>query len=80
MSHLPMRIDYDDHKDWVTTQLRASCNVEHSLFNDWWSGHLNFQIEHQSVTVVSFLCYSSEKFQSMCTSDRGTDYSTKPVI
>jgi len=51
MSHLPMHIDYDGNEDWVTTQLRASCNVEHSLFNDWWSGHLNFQIEHQSVIV-----------------------------
>ena len=52
MSHLPMPIDYDSHDNWVTTQLRASCNVEHSLFNDWWSGHLNFQIEHQSVYIT----------------------------
>jgi len=52
MSHIPMPIGYDGHYDWVTTQLRASCNVDHSLFNDWWSGHLNFQIEHQSVTVM----------------------------
>jgi len=51
MSHIPMHIDYDDHQDWVTTQLRTSRNVEHSLFNDWWSGHLNFQIEHQSVLL-----------------------------
>jgi len=55
MSHLPMHIDYDGHTDWVTTQLRASCNVEHSFFNDWWSGHLNFQIEHQLVTALSRL-------------------------
>jgi len=50
MSHIPMHIDYDAHEDWVTAQLRASCNIEQSFFNDWWSGHLNFQIEHQSVT------------------------------
>lgn len=30
-------------------QLQATCNVDHSLFNDWFSGHLNFQIEHQWV-------------------------------
>lgn len=28
-------------------QLRATCNVHESAFNDWFSGHLNFQIEHQ---------------------------------
>jgi fatty acid desaturase len=26
--------------------LYATCNVEKSLFNDWFTGHLNFQIEH----------------------------------
>lgn len=29
------------------SQLAATCNVEQSFFNDWFSGHLNFQIEHQ---------------------------------
>lgn len=47
MSHLPMEVDYDQQHDWVTSQLKATCNVESSFFNDWWSGHLNFQIEHQ---------------------------------
>ena len=28
-------------------QLQATCNVHKSAFNDWFSGHLNFQIEHQ---------------------------------
>ncbi|EHH56160.1 Fatty acid desaturase 3 [Macaca fascicularis] len=28
-------------------QLAATCNVEPSLFTNWFSGHLNFQIEHQ---------------------------------
>ncbi|KAG8131113.1 putative Fatty acid desaturase 1 protein, partial [Naja naja] len=26
--------------------LSATCNVDHSWFNDWFTGHLNFQIEH----------------------------------
>jgi fatty acid desaturase len=46
MSHLPMTVDYDNNEDWVTSQVQASCNIEQSAFNDWWSGHLNFQIEH----------------------------------
>nr|QAY29224.1 fatty acid desaturase [Atherina presbyter] len=46
MSHLPMEIDNEKHQDWMTMQLQATCNVEQSFFNDWFSGHLNFQIEH----------------------------------
>ena len=30
-------------------QVLATCNVEQSFFNDWFTGHLNFQIEHQWV-------------------------------
>uniref|UniRef100_A0A3B4V6E4 acyl-CoA (8-3)-desaturase n=1 Tax=Seriola dumerili TaxID=41447 RepID=A0A3B4V6E4_SERDU len=46
MNHLPMDIDHEKHQDWLTMQLRATCNIEQSFFNDWFSGHLNFQIEH----------------------------------
>ncbi|KAI1895925.1 hypothetical protein AGOR_G00111790 [Albula goreensis] len=46
MNHIPMHIDRDQNKDWVTMQVEATCNVEQSLFNDWFTGHLNFQIEH----------------------------------
>ncbi|XP_061825514.2 acyl-CoA 6-desaturase [Nerophis lumbriciformis] len=46
MNHLPMDIDYEKHQDWLTMQLQATCNIEQSFFNDWFSGHLNFQIEH----------------------------------
>ncbi|NXQ30020.1 FADS1 desaturase, partial [Alaudala cheleensis] len=46
MNHIPMDIDYDKNLDWMSTQLQATCNVEQSLFNDWFTGHLNFQIEH----------------------------------
>ncbi|CDQ97099.1 unnamed protein product [Oncorhynchus mykiss] len=47
MNHLPMEIDHERHQDWLTMQLSATCNIEQSTFNDWFSGHLNFQIEHQ---------------------------------
>ncbi|KAM6961004.1 acyl-CoA Delta-4 desaturase-like [Aplochiton taeniatus] len=46
MNHLPMDIDHERHQDWLSMQLSATCNVEQSAFNDWFSGHLNFQIEH----------------------------------
>uniref|UniRef100_A0A671KWH3 Fatty acid desaturase 2-like n=1 Tax=Sinocyclocheilus anshuiensis TaxID=1608454 RepID=A0A671KWH3_9TELE len=46
MSHIPMDIDYEKHQDWLIMQLVATYNIEQSYFNDWFSGHLNFQIEH----------------------------------
>uniref|UniRef100_A0A8D2J097 Cytochrome b5 heme-binding domain-containing protein n=1 Tax=Varanus komodoensis TaxID=61221 RepID=A0A8D2J097_VARKO len=46
MNHIPMEIDNEKHRDWLSAQLVATCNVEQSFFNDWFSGHLNFQIEH----------------------------------
>ena len=41
-----MEVDRDHKKDWFHTQLEASCNVEPSFFNDWFTGHLDYQIEH----------------------------------
>ncbi|XP_059917961.1 acyl-CoA 6-desaturase [Gadus macrocephalus] len=46
MNHLPMNIDHEKQQDWLSMQLSATCNIEQSCFNDWFSGHLNFQIEH----------------------------------
>jgi len=47
MSHIPMEVhDLDEDDTWFTLMLKSTCNVEQSLFNDWFTGHLNFQIEH----------------------------------
>lgn len=46
MSHLPMSIDHDHELSWLRMQLNSTCNVEPSYFNNWFSGHLNYQIEH----------------------------------
>ncbi|THD28642.1 Fatty acid desaturase 1 [Fasciola hepatica] len=45
-NHVPMKVDYDHAEAWLPLQSKATCNVEHSLFNDWFTGHLNFQLEH----------------------------------
>lgn len=45
-NHIPMEIDEDTAKPWLDLQLRATCNLEKGVFNDWFTGHLNFQIEH----------------------------------
>ncbi|KAI3385446.1 hypothetical protein SNEBB_008966 [Seison nebaliae] len=45
-NHVVMEIDEDKRDAWLPAQLRATCNIEQSFFNDWFTGHLNFQIEH----------------------------------
>jgi len=45
-NHIPMTIKSDQYSPWLKLQLSATCNVEKSFFNDWFTGHLNFQIEH----------------------------------
>jgi fatty acid desaturase len=43
-----MDVSHDDsNMSWFRMQLKATCNIDKSLFNDWFTGHLNFQIEHQ---------------------------------
>ena len=39
--------DEEDRDSWLSLQLKGTCNLEKSWFNDWFTGHLNFQIEHQ---------------------------------
>lgn len=46
-NHIVMDVHDDDkHDSWLHLQLRATCNMSKSTFNDWFTGHLNFQIEH----------------------------------
>nr|XP_034302423.1 acyl-CoA 6-desaturase isoform X3 [Crassostrea gigas] len=45
-NHIPMDIDRDTAEPWIRLQMKATCDIEQSFFNDWFTGHLNFQIEH----------------------------------
>nr|WNZ34333.1 Fatty acid desaturase C1 [Hemicentrotus pulcherrimus] len=46
-NHIPMAVEHDvEDKHWVPLQMHATCNLESSPFIDWFTGHLNFQIEH----------------------------------
>jgi fatty acid desaturase len=80
MSHLPMNIDRDYQKSWFRTQLMATCNVEQSLFNDWFSGHLNFQIEHHLFPTMPRHNYHkiAPYVKSMC-KKHNIDYLEKPL-
>ena len=47
-NHIVMDVHEEDESDtWLSLQLKATCNIERSWFNDWFTGHLNMQIEHQ---------------------------------
>ena len=43
------QVDYDAGDDWLVSQTLSTQNVEPGFFNDWFAGHLNYQIEHQWV-------------------------------
>lgn len=45
-NHIPMDIEEDAQRPWLELQLAGTCDIERSWFNDWFTGHLNFQIEH----------------------------------
>ncbi|XP_058859052.1 acyl-CoA (8-3)-desaturase-like [Acipenser ruthenus] len=80
MNHIPMDIDRDRNKDWLTMQLEATCNVEQSLFNDWFTGHLNFQIEHHLFPTMPRHNYSqiAPLVKSLC-EKHGLQYQNKTL-
>uniref|UniRef100_U3ILC1 Fatty acid desaturase 1 n=1 Tax=Anas platyrhynchos platyrhynchos TaxID=8840 RepID=U3ILC1_ANAPP len=81
MNHIPMHIDYDKNVDWFSTQLQATCNVHQSLFNDWFSGHLNFQIEHHLFPTMPRHNYwkVAPLVKSLC-AKHGIEYHCKPLL
>ncbi|KAE8606933.1 hypothetical protein XENTR_v10010932 [Xenopus tropicalis] len=81
MNHIPMNIDYDQNKEWLSTQLQATCNVDQSLFNDWFSGHLNFQIEHHLFPTMPRHNYwkAAPLVRSLC-KKYGIEYQSKPLF
>ncbi|XP_054827208.1 acyl-CoA (8-3)-desaturase-like [Eublepharis macularius] len=81
MNHIPMNIDYDKNLDWVSAQLAATCNVDQSLFNNWYTGHLNFQIEHHLFPTMPRHNYwkVAPLVKSLC-AKHGVQYHCKPLL
>ncbi|XP_061494225.1 acyl-CoA (8-3)-desaturase-like isoform X2 [Rhineura floridana] len=81
MNHIPMYIDHDKNMDWFSTQLQATCNVNQSFFNDWVTGHLNFQIEHHLFPTMPRHNFwkVAPLVKSMC-AKHGIDYQSKPLF
>uniref|UniRef100_A0A8C6JZV4 Uncharacterized protein n=1 Tax=Melopsittacus undulatus TaxID=13146 RepID=A0A8C6JZV4_MELUD len=81
MNHIPMHIDYDKNEDWLSTQLHATCNVNQSLFNDWFTGHLNFQIEHHLFPTMPRhnYCKVAPLVKAIC-DKHGIEYKSKTLL
>ncbi|CAH8449490.1 unnamed protein product [Dicrocoelium dendriticum] len=79
-NHIPMEISYDRGEAWLPMQNRATCNVEHSLFNDWFTGHLNFQLEHHLFPTMPRhnLIKAQPYVRELCES-HGLHYPVKPM-
>ncbi|NWQ73949.1 FADS2 desaturase, partial [Columbina picui] len=80
MNHIPMEIDSEKHRDWLSSQLAATCNIEQSFFNDWFTGHLNFQIEHHLFPTMPRHNFWKVKplVKSLC-AKYGVQYEEKPL-
>jgi len=48
MNHFTLPTAYleDDRMDWPTNHITGSMNLGFDLFTTWFTGHLNYQIEH----------------------------------
>ncbi|KAM6158224.1 fatty acid desaturase 2-like protein FADS2B [Rhynchocyon petersi] len=81
MSHIPMKMSQEENQDWLTTQVVATCNIEQSFFNDWFTGHLNFQIEHHLFPTMPRHNYHkvAPLVRSLC-AKYGLQYVNKPML
>ncbi|XP_049976537.1 fatty acid desaturase 2-like protein FADS2B isoform X2 [Alexandromys fortis] len=81
MSHIPMKMSKDENHDWLSTQIVATCNIEQSFFNDWFTGHLNFQIEHHLFPTMPRHNYHkvAPLVKSLC-AKHGLQYINKPIL
>ena len=59
----------------------ATCNIEQSFFNDWFTGHLNFQIEHHLFPTMPRHNYHkvAPLVKSLC-AKHGLQYINKPIL
>ncbi|GFO18483.1 fatty acid desaturase 2-like [Plakobranchus ocellatus] len=79
-NHIPMEIDQDQGLPWLKLQLQATCNVEKSVFNDWFTGHLNFQIEHHLFpTMPRHNLYKIAPLVKSLCEKHGVPYQVKPL-
>lgn len=78
MNHVPMNIEKDQQREWPLLQALSTCNVEGGHFNDWFTGHLNYQIEHHLFPTMPRHNYQyiSKEIATMY-EEHGVDFQTK---
>lgn len=80
-NHIPMKIDDDKNLPWLQAQTIATCNLEKSFFNDWFTGHLNFQIEHHLFpTMPRHNAYKIAPLVRKLCERHGIEYKVKPLL
>jgi len=80
-NHVPMEIQSDQERKWLSLQIHATCNIERGVFNDWFTGHLNQQIEHHLWPTMPRhnLHKMAPMVKSLC-EKHGLNYVTKPLL
>ncbi|KAL8603582.1 hypothetical protein ACOMHN_022534 [Nucella lapillus] len=79
-NHVPMDVKKDEAETWLKLQMHATCNVEKSFFNDWFTGHLNFQIEHHLFpTMPRHNLYKIAPLVKSLCQKHGVDYQVKSL-
>ena len=66
-SHNGMEV-YSDGRDFVASQLASTRNVDGGLFNDWFTGGLNRQVEHHLFPTLPRhnLAEAQKRVQAFC--------------
>jgi len=79
-NHIPMEIVEDKERPWLSMQLLATCDIEQSRFNDWFTGHLNFQIEHHLFpTMPRHNLYKIQPYAMALCKKHGLPYQVKTL-
>lgn len=79
-NHIPMNIKNDEANPWLKLQMYATCDIEKSFFNDWFTGHLNFQIEHHLFpTMPRHNLYKIAPYVKSLCEKHGIPYVVKPM-
>lgn len=79
-NHIPMTIKVDEASPWLKLQINATCDIEKSFFNDWFTGHLNFQIEHHLFpTMPRHNLYKVAPLVKSLCERHGIPYVVKPL-
>jgi fatty acid desaturase/predicted heme/steroid binding protein len=81
MSHLPMQIGADKHDDWIAHTMATTQNLTPGLLSDWFTGHLNYQVEHHLFPTMPRHHYPAVNKEVHALAQRhGLTLRTRPLV